>query len=716
MKRNQESEDSDQWEEVDLLSGAQISPSLLSEDNPPGHSEVEAFTVPRALQVDGKHDPDEERSTKSRKGITKAERAEREMLHKFHLITIILSVNLRNRWTEELSSRIKANGNGFFPAEFSKEASKIASKRTTSPLFLHFLRKLAQWWKQEVKSAEGIGCSTGKIIDSCSISKEFDGYLNASNDAKRCISTESSTVMFAALLKSLGFRVKLIAALYPIPLSLSRSAEASASDTCSRLLSPRRGKPGPSRSSTRGIKRLKGDLYKKEQYRKRDLEYIESRDQDTSSKAEAQESCWAETSSTEYLNDLFPVYPFYLWCEVLDCTGSEWVPVDPVKGYVKDHKLFEPPLFAKKQLQFSYIIASEFPHSYSDITSDYTTKWSVLTSKIRLNPDEHSEDWWCNTLKIFNKYINAVSEGQEQLPINRNKIFKAQLREPMPTSISGFKNHPLYALESQLKKTEIIYPLDPRHSVGIFRNKYVYPRSNVYKINTKMVWLKCGRKVLSDASPVKVVSRNCSAARKRKVVQDTRGFPEYREKSNTDEFYASFQTEVYVAKLIVDGNVPVNSFGNFELFHENMLPNNAVHIKHTGIEKIAKQLNISYAPALVGFEHSSSGALPLIKGIVAPKEKLDLLESEYAKFRQEILDLAEKKRKKRIVYLWKKAISFALSKVRIYKKYGSDPLESKRTLHVFDAPHPQTTDNETDKSPPDGNDGIGLSKMWDFAG
>lgn len=43
--------------------------------------------------------------------------------------------------------------------------------------------------------------------------------------------------------------------------------------------------------------------------------------------------------------------------------------------------------------------------------------------------------------------------------------------------------------------------------------------------------------------------------------------------------YGKWQTELFVPPSIVDGYIPRNSFGNFELFHAHMLPQGAVHVK-----------------------------------------------------------------------------------------------------------------------------------------
>ncbi len=56
----------------------------------------------------------------------------------------------------------------------------------------------------------------------------------------------------------------------------------------------------------------------------------------------------------------------------------------------------------------------------------------------------------------------------------------------MPTTISMYKNHPLYVLERHCKKFEMIYP---RHPVlGIVRGECVFPKSNLVKVGGLFIY------------------------------------------------------------------------------------------------------------------------------------------------------------------------------------------------------------------------------------
>lgn len=59
---------------------------------------------------------------------------------------------------------------------------------------------------------------------------------------------------------------------------------------------------------------------------------------------------------------------------------------------------------------------------------------------------------------------------------------------------------------------------------------------------------------------------------------------------------------------------------------------NAYFILDGGIQKIAKQLGIQSAPALVGWEYRRGQGYPLIRGIVVAREHAELLNQVFTSF------------------------------------------------------------------------------------
>jgi xeroderma pigmentosum group C-complementing protein len=163
----------------------------------------------------------------------------------------------------------------------------------------------------------------------------------------------------------------------------------------------------------------------------------------------------------------------------------------------------------------------------------------------------------------------------------------------MPSSVGGFKDHPVFAIEKHLKRDEVIHPL---HQIGTFQGIKVYPRGNVVSCRSARQWYNEGRVVSDGQEALKwVKSRGYTLANKRAEEQARAEGGE----SPMEGLYAENQTELYQAPPVVDGEVPKNSFGNIDLFVPTMLPAGAAHIPYNGAGKVAKKLGISYAEAIV---------------------------------------------------------------------------------------------------------------------
>ena len=78
---------------------------------------------------------------------------------------------------------------------------------------------------------------------------------------------------------------------------------------------------------------------------------------------------------------------------------------------------------------------------------------------------------------------------QEQDEEENEELEMNLLSQPLPSSISAFKNHPLFALRRHLLKYEAIYPPDTP-SLGFIRGEEVLPRSSVHVLHTREKWLQ----------------------------------------------------------------------------------------------------------------------------------------------------------------------------------------------------------------------------------
>ena len=90
------------------------------------------------------------------------------------------------------------------------------------------------------------------------------------------------------------------------------------------------------------------------------------------------------------------------------------------------------------------------------------------------------------------------------------------MTEAMPTSMQGFKDHPLYVLARHLKRDEVV---DPPVELGKFRGEPVYPRANVLQLKTAENWMRQGRTVVAGAQPLKWVKQRAVTVNKKRAIE-----------------------------------------------------------------------------------------------------------------------------------------------------------------------------------------------------
>lgn len=121
----------------------------------------------------------------------------------------------------------------------------------------------------------------------------------------------------------------------------------------------------------------------------------------------------------------------------------------------------------------------------------------------------------------------------------------------MPTTISGFKDHPLYVLPRHIKRDEV---LDSPTELGTFRGEPVYARSAVLSLRSAETWMRSGRRVRAGEQPMKSVKTRAG------TIRGLRAIEALKEAGATQEgageamqgLYARRQTELYVPPPIVD--------------------------------------------------------------------------------------------------------------------------------------------------------------------
>ena len=135
--------------------------------------------------------------------------------------------------------------------------------------------------------------------------------------------------------------------------------------------------------------------------------------------------------------------------------------------------------------------------------------------------------------------------------------------------------------------------------------------------------------------------------------------------------YAEWQTQIFTPPPVVDGHVPRNAFGNVDLFVPSMLPAGGVHIPHPGAARAAKQLGVSYAGAVVGFEFRRFRSLPKMAGIVVPAESAQVVQDAIRQIEMQDAENEREKAQRRAWKNWGKLLTALLVARRVQDDYGS---------------------------------------------
>jgi hypothetical protein len=125
----------------------------------------------------------------------------------------------------------------------------------------------------------------------------------------------------------------------------------------------------------------------------------------------------------------------------------------------------------------------------------------------------------------------------------------------MPTTISGFKDHPLYALERHLKRDEIIHPMK---DIGKFRGEPVFPRANVLPLKSAENWMRSGRKVRSGCQAMKQVKQHAATLNRQREIEMAKADGGTGAEGVMQGMYALSQTELYRPPPVVNvSDLPV---------------------------------------------------------------------------------------------------------------------------------------------------------------
>lgn len=336
------------------------------------------------------------------------------------------------------------------------------------------------------------------------------------------------------------------------------------------------------------------------------------------------------------------------WLEVFLKDEDRWVCVD-----MCNEKLDEPNVLYELNRPFFYIVTFDVDRlCVKPAESVYCPDWfSPAFKRERCDPK-----WWDLVMKGLGPSneikIDVVDEKRNQ------EILENQ---DLPTSDSGFKNHPLYVLTKHLLKFQGIYPAEVA-PVGFFKDQPVYSRNCVFTLMSRDKWLRNARSVKLNETPYKVVKAR--PKRDRYSGELVRDLPL--------ELFGEWQTEDYDPPEATDGIVPRNAYGNVDMYKECMLPKGCIWMKEiAGLPRVAKKLGIDVAPAVTGFDcnKGSFGSHPIIEGYIVCKEFAETLQMAWDQDQEESRQRAVEKKMKKIFDNWKKVIKAVKIREKLRNKY-----------------------------------------------
>ncbi|KLO14754.1 Rad4-domain-containing protein [Schizopora paradoxa] len=355
-------------------------------------------------------------------------------------------------------------------------------------------------------------------------------------------------------------------------------------------------------------------------------------------------------------------YPPVFWTEVFSRPDHQWMPVDPIRYIVNKRKVFEPPPHDKHN-RMVYVVAVEEDSYCRDVTPRYAKEYASKTTKVQLG-GKGRQEWWGSLMGAVTRPFRLQRDDIEDEEFETH-----QYREGMPTSVNGFKNHPLYVLEQHLKRDEVI---SPKTELGKFRGESVYSRSNVVHLKAAENWMREGRKVKEGCQPMKLVKYRAATVHRKRAIE----LAQQEGDEVLQGLYSGAQTELYIPDPIVDGIIPKNDFGNIDLYAPSMLPAGAAHIPYKGAVKVVKQLGFDYAEAVTSFEFRKGRAIPVTTGIVVAVENEQTILDAYWEHERNAEAKEAEKQRERVIKRWSRLIQGMRIRQRLKDQYEGEPSTS----------------------------------------
>ncbi|KXZ44021.1 hypothetical protein GPECTOR_75g745 [Gonium pectorale] len=281
----------------------------------------------------------------------------------------------------------------------------------------------------------------------------------------------------------------------------------------------------------------------------------------------------------------------------------------------------------------------------------------------------------------------------------------------LPTSIDGFKSHPMYVLKRHIGKYEALRP--GTAPLGLHRGEPYFPRAQLSVLHTVERWRREGRQVRDSelGAPAKVAKKRAmpgapragapaaaapaGGGSRRKPSGGSgrgRGGEEDDEEDLLEEIesgtvdagalgpgagptinlYGRWQTDPWVPPAAADGIVPKNERGNVECPPlAPSLPLGTVHLTTgPGLGGLCRSLGVDFAPGLVGFEVQGGRMVPRIEGVVVCEEVAELVESAYLQREAARVEAAAARRRRAAEVAWRQLLGALRLRAQLERDYA----------------------------------------------
>jgi len=587
--------------------------------------------------------------------------------------------------------------------------------------------------------------------------------------AKRAATQEEAAALFVSAVRGLGCEARTCVALTPVPLRASAASLERAG-----ILLPQPDElwtvDGVSRSRNPKAKNPRANAKAKSETK---TETTKAKN----AKTQTEQAPGAETNAapTRFAE------PVTHWAEVLcrdESGGGEWVTVVPhsARGRRESNERWsfrsgrasvdDPGVVAASRDSpvMPYVFgfrsrlvafgSAEFGSSadrravesgYRWGAKDLTRKYAETFSKV--GPHRVDESWLRSTTSTMAAGDRAVDEfraADDVQSSDRPRLLEVSalargacraedvhmdakcLTERVPSSFAELRNHPLWAVERFLTKTQCIHPRFPVK--GFIQGECVFPRSCVRELRSAERWkAECRRIVLVSElqKPAKRMHSRIQAARARvkKAKKDAEridaarrgrgkngGHPPRRKGSRSVEevaaamskrenglgangnpgggvngeeeeeeeegevfLYGEWQTEPWDPPAAKDGVVPKNDRGNVDLHGAALPPPGTVHVNLPRIARVARALGIDYASALVGFEfHRGGKTTPKFEGVVVCEEFEGRLREAHAEEEARLVAAKAERERREAKARWRVLFSAMWTRLSLREEFAMD--------------------------------------------